>query len=96
MANKKTLLQQGQRVEKQYTYLAFLSSLYQTRRKNTMYDATDSQAIRAKAALELLKLKAVRQMCEGKATCTLDESDIQEVLFVAGMKLKEEKELEVM
>ena len=61
-----------------------------------MYDATDSQAIRARAALELLKLKAVRQMCEGKTTCTLDESDIQEVLFVAGMKLKEEKELEVM
>ena len=61
-----------------------------------MYDATDSQAIRAKAALELLKLKAVRQMCEGKTTCTLDERDIQEVLFVAGMKLKEEKELEVM
>jgi hypothetical protein len=90
------LLQQGQRVEKQYTYLAFLSSLYTIRRKNTMYDATDSQAIRAKAALELLKLKAVRQMCEGKSTCTLDEKDIQEVLFVAGMKLKEEKELEVM
>jgi hypothetical protein len=61
-----------------------------------MYDATDSQAIRARAALELLKLKAVRQMCEGKSTCTLDEKDIQEVLFVAGMKLKEEKELEVM
>lgn len=60
-----------------------------------MYDATDSQAIRARAALELLKLKAVRQMCEGKTTCTLDEKDIQEVLFVAGMKLKEEKELEV-
>ena len=61
-----------------------------------MYDATDSQAIRAKAALELLKLKAVRQMCEGKSTCTLDEKDIQEVLFVAGMNLKEEKKLEVM
>lgn len=61
-----------------------------------MYDATDSQAIRARAALELLKLKAVRQMCEGKTTATLDEKDIQEVLFVAGMKLKDEKELEVM
>ena len=61
-----------------------------------MYDATDSQAIRARAALELLKLKAVRQMCEGKTTCTLDERDIQEVLSVAGMMLKEEKELEVM
>ena len=60
-----------------------------------MYDATDSQAIRARAALELLKLKAVRQMCEGKTTCTLDEKDIQEVLFVAGMELKEEKELKV-
>ena len=61
-----------------------------------MYDATDTQAIRAKAALELLQLKAMRQMCEGKTTCTLDEHDIQEVLFVAGMQLKEEKELEVM
>ena len=61
-----------------------------------MYNATDTEAIRAKAALELLKLKAVRQMCDGKTTCTLDEDDIQEILFVAGMKLKEEKELEVM
>lgn len=61
-----------------------------------MYSAQDTQAIRAKAALELLMLKAGRQMCQGKETCTLDESDIQEVLFVAGMKLKEEKELEVM
>ena len=62
-----------------------------------MYDATDSQAIRARAALELLKLKAVRQMCEGKETCTLNEDDVQEILFVAGMEIKrEEKELEVM
>jgi len=60
-----------------------------------MYDATDSQAIRARAALELLKLKAARQMCEGKTTCTLDEKDIQEVLFVAGMEINEKKELKV-
>jgi hypothetical protein len=62
-----------------------------------MYDATDSQAIRAKAALELLMLKAGRQMCQGKETCTLNEDDVQEILFVAGMEIKrEEKELEVM
>ena len=48
-------------------------------------------------ALELLKLKAVRQMCEGKTTCTLTENDVQDVLFVAGMSLDEKvKELEVM
>lgn len=63
-----------------------------------MYDATDSQAIRAKAALELLILKAGRQMCQGKWTCTLNEDDVQEILFVAGIEMKreEEKELEVM
>ena len=61
-----------------------------------MFDANDTQTIRAKAALDLLRLKAGRQMCEGKTTCTLDESDIQEVLFVAGMEIKEEKKLEVM
>lgn len=45
------------------------------------------------AALQLLRFKAGRQMCEGKTTCTLNESDIQEILFLAGMPI--EKELEV-
>lgn len=45
------------------------------------------------AALELLKFKAQSQMCKGKTTCTLTETDIREVLFIAGMQL--EKELEV-
>lgn len=58
-----------------------------------MYDATESQGIKDRAALNLLRLKAVRQMCEGKTTCTLNETDIQEVLFVAGMTL--DKEMEV-
>jgi hypothetical protein len=63
-----------------------------------MYNATDTEAIRAKAALELLILKAGRQMCQGKMTCTLDEGDVQEILMVAGMQIKveKEKELEVM
>ena len=48
-----------------------------------------------RAALELLRFKAAKQMCEGKTTCTLDENDIQEILFVAGLPLEERKELEV-
>lgn len=48
---------------------------------------------RFKAALDLLRFKAAKQMCEGKTTCTLNESDIQEILFLAGMPI--EKELEV-
>lgn len=52
---------------------------------------------RLKMALDLLRLKAARQMCEGKSTCTLDEDDVQDVLFVAGMSLDDKtKELEVM
>lgn len=54
----------------------------------------EHNAERMAAALELLRFKAARQMCEGKTTCTLNETDIQEILFVAGIKL--EKELEVM
>ena len=51
---------------------------------------------RLQLALDLLKLKAVRQMCEGKTTCILDENDVQDVLFAAGMGLKDtQKELEV-
>ena len=51
---------------------------------------------RLQLALDLLRLKAARQMCEGKTTCTLDENDVQDVLFVAGMGLKDtQKELEV-
>ena len=46
-----------------------------------------------KAALELLRFKAARQMCQGKTTCILDECDIQEVLFIAGMNI--DKDLEV-
>lgn len=48
---------------------------------------------RLKAALELLRFKAARQMCEGKSTCTLNEHDVQEILFVAGMKIKQELEV---
>lgn len=46
------------------------------------------EAIRYKAALDLLRLKAVRQMSEGKTTCFIDEDDIQEILIVAGMTLE--------
>lgn len=52
---------------------------------------------RLRMALDLLRLKAARQMCEGKTTCILDEDDVQDVLFVAGMNLDDKtKELEVM
>ena len=52
---------------------------------------------RYRMALDLLRLKAARQMCEGKTTCTLDENDVQDILFVAGLGLddKKQKELEV-
>lgn len=39
------------------------------------------------AALNLLRFKAMRQMCEGKNTCTLDENDVNEILMVAGMTI---------
>lgn len=53
------------------------------------------------AALNLLRFKAMSQMCEGKSTCTLDESDVNEILLVGGMPLIvpesfKSKELEVM
>ena len=51
------------------------------------------QTIRYKAALDLLRLKAVKQMCQGKTTCYIDEDDIQEVLLVAGMSLDTQVEL---
>lgn len=56
---------------------------------------------RAIAAMELLKFKAMKSMCEGKTTCTLDENDVNEILLVAGMGVIipesfEKKELEVM
>lgn len=54
----------------------------------------EHNAERMAAALELLRFKAAKQMCEGKKTVALYEDDIQEILFVAGIKL--EKELEVM
>jgi hypothetical protein len=66
-----------------------LSLLYHTRREKKMNE-------RMKLALDLLRLKAARQMCEGKTTCTLDENDVQDVLFIAGMGLDDkQKELEV-
>lgn len=43
------------------------------------------EASRRKAALELLRFKAMRQMCEGKSTCTLYEDDVNEILCVAGL-----------
>lgn len=55
----------------------------------------ESKIEKFRAALELLRFKAAKQMCEGKTTCTLDENDIQEILFVAGLPLEERKELEV-
>jgi len=39
------------------------------------------------AALNLLKFKAMRQMAEGKTTCTLDENDVNEILMVAGLPI---------
>lgn len=53
------------------------------------------------AALDLLKFKALRQMSEGKTTCTIDENDVNEILSVAGLPLitpdsLKEKTLEVM
>ena len=52
-------------------------------------------AVKHKAALDLLRMKATSQMVEGKTTCTLNEVDIQEILLVAGMPLNTVKELEV-
>ena len=53
----------------------------------------ETNAQTMKAALELLRFKAARQMCEGKTTCTLNENDIQEILYIAGMSIN--KDLEV-
>ena len=55
---------------------------------------TIKSAIRMKAALDLMRLKATSQMYEGKTTCILHENDIKEILLVAGMTL--DKEVEVM
>ena len=54
----------------------------------------ENKSEKYRAALDLLRFKAAKQMCEGKTTCTLNENDIQEILFIAGMQI--EKELEVM
>ena len=53
---------------------------------------------RMRAALELLRFKAVSQMCQGKSTCTIDERDVMEVLFLAGMQIDSAmgKDVEVM
>lgn len=40
--------------------------------------------LRMQAAIELLKFKAMAQMCEGKTTCCLSEHDVNEILIVAG------------
>ena len=52
-----------------------------------------TKTARMKAALDLMRLKAVSQMSEGKTTCTLHENDIKEILIVAGMTL--DRDLEV-
>jgi hypothetical protein len=72
-----------------YAQLVLPPLFYQKKGDKTM----EHNAERMAAALELLRFKAARQMCEGKKTVALYESDIQEILFVAGIKL--EKELEV-
>lgn len=46
-----------------------------------------------KVALDLLQFKAAKQFCEGKTTCTLNEDDVKEILFVAGMTLDREVEV---
>lgn len=55
-------------------------------------------ATKERAALQLMMLKVQRQLCEGKTTCTLDENDVQEILFIAGMSFdtKKEKRMEDM
>ena len=42
------------------------------------------QQARMQAAIELLKFKALAQMCEGKTTCALNEHDVNEILLTAG------------
>ena len=51
------------------------------------------QHMKDKAALELLRFKAARQMCQGKTTCTIDEKDVQEILFIAGMSINRDLEV---
>jgi hypothetical protein len=51
------------------------------------------QHMKDKAALELLRFKAARQMCQGKTTCTIDEKDVQEILYIAGMNINREVEV---
>lgn len=50
------------------------------------YNKEDKQMQKTnyEAAIELLKFKAMTQMCEGKTTCTLSEKDVNEILYVAG------------
>ena len=50
---------------------------------------------RTQAAIDLLRLKAKRQMSNGKTTCFLDENDIQEIMTVAGCPFIGESELDV-
>ena len=47
-----------------------------------------------RTALELLRHKAVNQMCVGKTTCFINETDVNEVLSVAGLPKITTKDLE--
>lgn len=67
-----------------------------------MYDAKDTQEIRGKAAIELLKYKTLKELDSKYCTksCMLSLDDINEVLLVAGEGVidpdkLEEKDLEV-
>lgn len=51
--------------------------------------------VKMMAALDLLRFKAVKQMCEGKTTCILNEDDVQEILLVAGINLDPKSEAEI-
>lgn len=41
------------------------------------------------SALELLRFKAAKQLCEGKDV-SINEEDVQEILFIAGMTIDKE------
>lgn len=65
-----------------------------------MYNPQEVNEIRAKAALELLRHKALIEIAEG-GPCYLNQDDINEVFIVAGLPVivpgeVDKKELEVM
>lgn len=84
------MLQHGQGVEQLDVFGSFSAPIIPKKGEKAMTNNSERMA----AALELLRFKAARQMCEGKRTCFLNEEDIQEILYVAGMQI--DKELEVM